>query len=74
MPGVDGLDAMQQLKGNGATAGVPVIALSGDMFSADRARAAGCDAFLLKPVRPVQLLDVIDRLLANRVPDPPRSE
>jgi len=66
MPGVDGFDAMHQLKENDSTAQLPVIALSGDLFAADRARAAGCDAFLVKPVRPIELLDTIDEVLASR--------
>jgi two-component system cell cycle response regulator DivK len=66
MPGIDGITAVVRLKGNAATAQLPVIALSGDLFGADRARAAGFDAFLLKPVRPAQLLNTISQVMTSR--------
>jgi two-component system cell cycle response regulator DivK len=66
MPGLNGIAAVARLRDHDATANLPVIAVSGDLLVADRARAAGFDAFLLKPVRPAQLLDAIAQLLESR--------
>jgi two-component system cell cycle response regulator DivK len=68
MPVLDGLDATAQLKANRSTTDVPVLALSADVFppTPDRARAAGCDAFLAKPLDPDSLLEEI-RVAFRRV-------
>ena len=61
MPGLDGFAATERLKANAALAGVPVLALSADDRSStpSRALAAGCDAFLTKPVSSDDLLEQI---------------
>jgi two-component system cell cycle response regulator DivK len=58
MPVLDGLDATAQLKADSFTHEVPILALSADVFppTPDRARAAGCEAFLAKPLDPDRLL------------------
>ena len=64
IPGLDGWETTRRLKEGAATARVPVIAVTGHALDADRQRArdAGCDAYLVKPVTPRQLLDEIERL------------
>lgn len=63
MPVLDGLDATAQLKADSATAAVPVLALSADVLppTPERARAAGCEAFLPKPLDPDRLIEEIRR-------------
>lgn len=58
MPVQDGFSATSQLRSHPPTADVPVLAISAlmDPPAGDRARAAGCDAFLAKPIDPQQLL------------------
>ena len=67
MPGLDGFAATQRLKANAALAGVPVVALSADNRSSTpgRALAAGCDAFLPKPVSSDDLLEQIRMTLRS---------
>lgn len=52
LPGMDGLTAAKVLKNNPATAHIPVIALTAHAMKDDEARAkeAGCDAYILKPI------------------------
>ncbi len=52
LPGMDGLEATQILKQNIATSSIPIIVLTAHAMKDDenRAKAAGCDAYLLKPV------------------------
>jgi two-component system cell cycle response regulator DivK len=66
LPGMDGLAATALLKQDPVTAAIPVIALTALAMKddRDRSRAAGCDAYIVKPLRYQQLYDTIDALLA----------
>lgn len=66
LPRMDGLAATALLKGDPATAAIPVIALTAMAMQADRekSRLAGCDAYITKPLRYKELYEVIDSLLA----------
>jgi len=68
MPGVDGWEAARRLKGDPATADIPIVALTAFALRGDedRAREAGCDAYLSKPCRPQAIRDVVGRLLQRR--------
>lgn len=52
LPRLSGLDATRLLRGDPATAGLRIIALTAHAMSDDRMRAldAGCDAFQSKPI------------------------
>lgn len=52
LPGMDGLEATAILKGDPATTGIPVIALTALAMKGDeeRIRAAGCDGYIAKPL------------------------
>jgi two-component system, cell cycle response regulator DivK len=63
LPRMDGWDALRELRADPATAGVPALALSGHVTEHDRARAAGFDLFLPKPVPPSEVLDHVRRLI-----------
>jgi two-component system cell cycle response regulator DivK len=65
LPGMDGLMATAILKQDPLTAGIPVIALSALAMKADeeRSRAAGCDAYIVKPLRYKELYASMAALL-----------
>ncbi len=67
LPGMDGLAATSLLKQDPLTATIPVIALTAMAMKADRekAKAAGCDNFITKPLRYQELYLAIDTLLAQ---------
>ena len=52
LPGMDGLAATRALKGNPATAHIPLVALTAHVMQGDRERVreAGCDGYLMKPI------------------------
>jgi CheY-like chemotaxis protein len=52
LPGMDGLEATSQLKEDETTRDIPVIALTALAMKGDeeRIRAAGCDAYVAKPL------------------------
>ena len=69
LPGMDGLSATALLKRDDLTAGIPVLALTAMAMKEDRgkSRAAGCDAYLVKPLRYQELYRTINALLEHGV-------
>lgn len=67
LPGMDGLTATLQLKQDARTAAIPVIALTAMAMKDDeeKTRLAGCNAYIIKPLRYKELYRVIDALLAH---------
>ncbi len=68
MPGLTGVEVCEALKADPATTAIPVIMLTAHGQEADRQRglAAGAKAYLTKPFSPLQLLDLVERLLHSR--------
>jgi two-component system cell cycle response regulator DivK len=75
LPGMDGLAATALLKQDPATASIPVVALSALAMKADeeRSQSAGCDAYLVKPLRYKELYAVMERLLQEAQPPATRA-
>lgn len=67
LPILDGWSAARLLKGEPATAGIPIIALTAHAMSGDKekALAAGCDDYHPKPVDFSRLLTQIEALAPN---------
>lgn len=67
LPGMDGLAATALLKQDTATAAIPIVALTAMAMKEDqeKTRAAGCDAYIAKPLRYRELYEVIDALLVK---------
>ena len=67
LPGIDGLEATQQLKQDEETHAIPVIALTALAMKGDeeRIRAAGCDAYIAKPMRYQEFLATVAAQLAR---------
>jgi CheY-like chemotaxis protein len=62
MPGkVDGLEACRLIKSDPELAGIAVVMLTarGQQADIDEGKAAGADAYLVKPFSPLQLLDIV---------------
>jgi CheY-like chemotaxis protein len=61
MPGLDGFEVTRKLKGDPATASIPIVAISALARPDDReaALAAGCDEFVRKPFE----LDELEALI-----------
>jgi len=65
VPGLDGLTVCRQLKEDPRTRRIAVLVFS-ILAVAKRAREAGADAFLRKPLADHALIDTVQRLLAER--------
>lgn len=68
LPGMDGLAATALLKRDPATAAIPVIALTAMAMKEDqeKTKAAGCDAYIAKPLRYQALYAAVDALLVDQ--------
>lgn len=70
LPKVDGLEVCRRLKGDDATRGIPVIALSArarwEMES--KATAVGCMDYLEKPIGPLAVLHAVEDLIGRAPP------
>lgn len=65
LPVLDGWEATRRLKSEPATAGIPVIALTAHAMDGDEARAreAGADHYLTKPLAMGPFLELLERWL-----------
>ncbi len=52
LPGIDGITALQQLRADADTSGIPIVALTASAMSTDRDRfdGAGFDGYISKPI------------------------
>ena len=72
LPVMDGWEASRRIKGDPATAAIPIIALTAHAMTSDRDKSikAGCNDYDTKPVELPRLLGKIEALLKNP-PAPP---
>lgn len=66
MPGMDGFELTRRLKADVATRDIVIIALTAYAMKGDeeRARAAGCDAYVSKPIDTRSFPDLVARHIA----------
>jgi len=67
LPGISGLKAAGLLKADAVTRSIPLVALTALAMKGDedRIRAAGCDAYVAKPMRYRDLLSTVAQQLAQ---------
>lgn len=65
LPVIDGYEATRRLKANASLRAIPIIGVSAHAMSGDedKARAAGCDDYLTKPVNDELLYQKLKRFL-----------
>lgn len=66
LPDIDGFEVCRRLRAIPAFAALPIVIISAriDAEAIERARRAGADAYLTKPLRFPELLEQIEKLLA----------
>jgi two-component system, cell cycle response regulator DivK len=65
MPVMDGYEATRRIKANPELKSIPIVAVTSYALSGDeeKARAAGCDAYIAKPYSPRQMLAKVRQIL-----------
>ncbi len=67
LPGIDGLEVTRRLKSDGCTERIPIIAVTAHAMPGDEERTleAGCKAYLPKPIRFMEFVCTVKRLLGD---------
>jgi len=70
LPGMDGIEIVQKVKGDDKLKHIIVIAVTASAMQGDRERflAAGCDDYLSKPFRSIDLVDLVNQYY-DQMPD-----
>jgi two-component system, cell cycle response regulator DivK len=65
LPGIDGIEALRQLRAAEATREIPIMAMTASVMTADRQKItdAGFDAFQSKPLKVSDFVTAVERLL-----------
>ena len=65
LPGIDGIQALERLRAEVATQGIPVMAMTASVMSGDRQRVldAGFDGFQSKPIKIRDFVAAVEQLL-----------
>ena len=65
LPGIDGIEALRQIRVEPALAAIPVVAFTASVTPADRSQiqAAGFNGFLPKPINLKEFLETVKALL-----------
>ncbi|MBA3823829.1 MAG: response regulator [Ktedonobacterales bacterium] len=68
LPGISGLEVTRTIKANPATAQIPIIALTAYAMTGDdqKAREAGCNGYMSKPIDHFAFLTAVKTWLAER--------
>jgi two-component system, cell cycle response regulator DivK len=68
LPGIDGIEALGQLRAEPATREIPVLAMTASVMTEDRQKVmdAGFDAFQSKPIRVKDFVAAVAQLLERR--------
>jgi len=67
IPGIDGWTVTRSLKGDPATAGIPIIMLTAHALASDRQKAyeSGANGYISKPADPGSVVSIVARTLAE---------
>ncbi len=68
LPGMDGIEALAQLRAEAATQSIPVLAMTASVMTEHRQKImdAGFDAFQSKPIAVKEFIAAVEQLLARR--------
>ncbi len=68
LPGINGIEALRQIRADEATRGIPVIAVTASAMQTDRQKimAAGFDGYQSKPIAVKAFVAAVDEMLARQ--------
>lgn len=70
LPGIDGIEAYRRIRGDTATARIPIIAVTASAMPEDAAKMkeAGFDGFQTKPINVKEFVQAVGDMLAKKAP------
>jgi len=65
LPGINGIEALRQLRADATTERIPVVAVTASVMASDRRQItdAGFDGYIGKPIQLKEFLDTVRRVL-----------
>ena len=68
LPGINGIEAFHQIRGDAATAHIPIVAVTASAMPEDTAKMkqAGFDGFQTKPINVKEFVQAIGEVLAKK--------
>jgi two-component system cell cycle response regulator DivK len=68
LPGMDGYEVTRRLRSQESTKGIPVVAVTSFAMKGEeeRAREAGCNAYISKPIDIHKLVETVKKLMLER--------
>ena len=68
LPGMNGIEALKELRGDAATSSIPVIAITASAMTEDRQKivAAGFDGLQTKPINVREFMEAVAQILKKR--------
>jgi CheY-like chemotaxis protein len=68
LPGMDGLSAVSTLKRDSVTKDIPIIVMTAHAMRGDdaKARRAGSDAYITKPINTREFLQIVAQFISHR--------
>ena len=74
LPGINGIETTKRIRASETGRDIPIIAITAHAMSGDRERimAAGCNAYIEKPIDPITIVEQIHKIIglqANENPD-----
>lgn len=68
LPGMNGIEALKELRADPATMGIPVVAITASVMQSDRQEimAAGFDGFIEKPITVRSFIEVVENTLKTK--------
>ena len=65
LPGINGIEALRQVRADAACARIPIVAFTASVMSADRSEIseAGFDCFIGKPINLKEFVETVKRVL-----------
>jgi len=68
LPGIDGLGLVRLLKANAGTRRIPIVAMTAypDRYRREELLAAGCDAFIVKPIDTRELPKQLEKIAGKK--------
>ena len=73
LPGMNGLDATQEIRSSPTTSRIPVICVTSFDVTVAEAHGAGCQRLLRKPVSPSQLISAVTATLTEPMTGPSQA-
>jgi len=69
LPEIGGVELIKEIKWMPHQVNAKILVISSDLMGIQKAKEAGCDYFMIKPIDPMKLAKAVDKILNSRLND-----